>query len=131
MSGCGNCSGCGNASGCAGCSGCGGCASSLELTGAEIEFLRLLGQVAFLPVARKLGDETPVCLEDGIAEQAQTSLVLQCLEKKMLISLDYAAPLKGADMEKYRAYPIRGSIALTQCGQQVLELLEIQGCQEP
>lgn len=82
MSGCGNCSGCGNASGCAGCSGCGGCASSLELTGAEIEFLRLLGQVAFLPVARKLGDETPVCLEDGIAEQAQTSLVLQCLERK-------------------------------------------------
>lgn len=130
MSGCGNCSDCGNASGCAGCSGCGGCASSLELTEAEIDFLRLLGQVAFLPVARKLGDETPVCLEDGTGEPVQTSLMLQCLEKKMLISLDYAAPLKGADMGKYQAYPVRGSVALTRRGQQVLELLEIQGCQE-
>lgn len=130
MSGCGNCSGCGNASGCAGCSGCGGCASSLELTEAEIDFLRLLGQVAFLPVARKLGDEAPVCLEDGTGEPVQTSLMLQCLEKKMLVSLDYAAPLKGADMGKYQAYPVRGSVALTRRGQQVLELLEIQGCQE-
>lgn len=130
MSGCGNCSGCGNASGCAGCSGCGGCAASLELTEAEIDFLRLLGQVAFLPVARKPGDETPVCLEDGTGEQVQTSLMLQCLEKKMLISLDYAAPLKGADMGKYQACPIWGSVALTRRGQQVLELLDVQGCQE-
>ena len=38
MSGCGNCGNCGN------CSGCGG---SLELTGQEMDFLRLLGQVAF------------------------------------------------------------------------------------
>ena len=130
MSGCGGCSGCGSASGCSGCGGCGGCSSTLELTQAEMEFLRLLGQVAFLPVARSAADETPVCLEEPSADPAQTGLLLQCLEKKRLISLDYDKPLQGAAMERYSAYPIHGSIALTQRGQQVLELLEIQGCQE-
>ena len=52
MTDCGSCSGCGNASGCTGCSN----ASTLELTGPEVALLRLLGQVAFLPVARKLGE---------------------------------------------------------------------------
>ena len=48
MSGCADCSGCKS-----GCSGCGGCpgAGSLELTQPEVEFLRLLGQVVFLPIA--------------------------------------------------------------------------------
>lgn len=127
MSGCGNCGGCGKASGCSGCSGCGG-GATLELTGDEIAFLRLLGQVAFLPVARKEADATPVCLEDGSG--AQSSLLLQCLEKKMLISLDYEKPLRGAAMERYGDYPIHGSIALTRRGQQVLELLDIQGYAE-
>ena len=100
------------------------------LTRQEMEFLVLLGQVAFLPVARKLGDETPVYLEDGPEKQEQNAAVLQLLEKKGLIDLDYDRPLKGADPERYAAYPIQGSIALTRRGQQVLELLEYQGYSE-
>ena len=57
------------------------------------------------------------------------SLVIQCLEKKMLIDLSYD-PLPGADMSAYTGYPVHGSIALTQRGQQVLELLEVQGITE-
>lgn len=129
MTDCGNCSGCGNASGCTGCTGCSN-ASTLELTGPEVALLGLLGQVAFLPVARKLGEDVPVCLEEGCENLEQTSLVLQCLEKKALISIDYTRPLRGASLERYREYPLCGSMGLTQRGQQVLELLEYQGIQE-
>lgn len=123
MTDCGSCSGCGNASGCTGCSN----ASTLSLTGPEVALLSLLGQVAFLPVARKLGEDVPVCLEEGCENLEQTSLVLQCLEKKALISIDYTRPLRGASLERYREYPLCGSMGLTQRGQQVLELLEYQG----
>ena len=41
------------------CGGCSGCARELVLSREEIEFLRKLGQYAFLPVARELGDATP------------------------------------------------------------------------
>ena len=57
------------------------------------------------------------------------SLVLQCLEKKMLIDISYD-PLPGANMDAYKGYPVHGSIALTARGQQVLELLEVQGIEE-
>lgn len=126
MTDCGSCSGCGNTSGCTGCSN----ASTLELTGPEVALLRLLGQVAFLPVARKLGEDVPVCLEEGCGNPEQTSLVLQCLEKKALISIDYTQPLRGASLERYREYPLCGSMGLTRRGQRVLELLEYQGIQE-
>lgn len=127
MSGCADCSGCKS-----GCSGCGGCpgAGSLELTQPEVDFLRLLGQVAFLPIARKMGDETPVCLENGLPDAAQTSRVLLMLERKALVSLDYREPLKGAAYERYAAYPVRGSVALTARGIRVLEVLEYQGIHE-
>ena len=46
---------------------------------------------------------------------------------KGLISLDFDKPLKGFDMSAYAAYPIHGSLALTQRGQTVLELLDYQG----
>ncbi len=120
---------CGSCSGCTGCTGCSN-ASTLSLTGPEVALLRLLGQVAFLPVARKLGEDVPVCLEEGCENLEQTSLVLQCLEKKALISIDYTRPLRGASLERYREYPLCGSMGLTQRGQQVLELLEYQGIQE-
>lgn len=107
------------------CGSCSGCARELVLTQSEIDFLDLLGQYAFLPVARTMGDLTPVYLEGG--EQKEMSLLLQCLEKKGLISLDYDKPLAGFDMAAYQAYPIRGSMALTQRGQKVLELMEYQG----
>ena len=51
----GNCSG--------NCSACSGCARELVLTRKEIDFLNLLAQYAFLPVARRMGDLTPVYLE--------------------------------------------------------------------
>lgn len=112
--------------------GCSGCAESgtLLLTPMEADFLQLLGQVAFLPVARKMGDLDPVYLEDDAYPAEEYSLMLQTLEKKGLISLDYSIPLKGNWKDAYKAYPIRGSMALTQRGQQVLDLLEYQGAQE-
>ena len=103
------------------CSGCSGCAGMLEITKTELEVLRELGQIPFLPVARQMGEQTPVRPGE---EAEEMSLALLCLEKKGLISLDYDQPLKGCD---YGVYPIRGSFALTARGQRVLELTEIQG----
>lgn len=104
------------------CGACSGCGRSLELTKKEMDFLKVLGQIPFLPAARTPADPAPVCFEEG----ENMSLLLQCLEKKGLISLDYDLPIKGFD---YGDYPIHGSMALTQRGQQVLELLEYQGIQ--
>ena len=107
------------------CSACSGCARELVLTEKEMDFLHVLGQYAFLPVARTMGDLTPVYLEDG--DREEMSLLLQCLEKKGLISLDYDKPLRRFDESAYADYPIRGSMALTERGQKVLELMELQG----
>lgn len=121
----GNCAGCSG-----GCENCGGCsARELVVTKEELAFLQELGQMAFLPVARTMGDLTPVYLEAGAERQAEYSLLLQCLEKKGLVSLDYDKPLAGFVDTAYAAYPIRGSMALTERGQRVLELLEYQGIQ--
>ena len=102
------------------CAACSGCARELVLSEGEIAILRELAQYAFLPVARTPADETPIDPENPQRE----SLLLQILEKKGLISLDYDKPLAGCD---YGSYPIRGSMALTQRGQAVLELMEYQG----
>ena len=107
------------------CGSCSGCARELVISEKELEFLRTLGQIPFLPVARKMGDLDPVYLESGDPEEM--SLILQCLDKKGLISLDFDKPLKGFDEAAYAAYPIRGSMALTERGYKVLELLEYQG----
>ena len=107
------------------CSACSGCARELVLTEKEMDFLHVLGQYAFLPVARTMGDLTPVYLETG--DREEMSLLLQCLEKKGLISLDYDKPLRRFDESAYADYPIRGSMALTERGQKVLELMELQG----
>ena len=120
----GGCGSCGN------CNNCGGCAGSLVLTEPEIDMLYTLGQLAFLPVARKAEDMTPVYLEDARHTQEEYSTLLQLLEKKNLISIDYNAPLQGADMSAYKGYPVHGSFALTQRGQQILELIETQGFAE-
>ena len=111
--------GCNNCSGCSDCGGCSGCGASMEITTQELEFLRELAQMAFLPVARKMGEDVP------IYPGADKTLVLQLLEKKGLISLDYDKPLAG--YAGYGDYPLKGSMALTQRGQQVLELMEYQG----
>ena len=117
--------------GCSGnCSSCSGCARELVLTEAEVAFLEELAQIPFLPVARKMGDLDPVYLEEGPEKAEEYRLILQCLEKKGLISLDFAVPLKGFDEKAYADYPIRGSIALTERGQKVLEMMEFQGITE-
>ena len=113
----GNCSG--------NCSACSGGARELVLTEKEINFLNLLAQYAFLPVARSMGELIPVYLEDG--DREEMIIILQMLEKKGLISLDYDKPLSGFDMSAYAAWPIHGSMALTERGQKVLELMEYQG----
>lgn len=111
------------------CKACGGCscAGSLELTMPEIRFLEMLGQVAFLPAVRTMSDPAPIWPECPKEEWETTGLVLQCLEKKQLICADFRQPLKGCDASVYAGYTIRGSLGLTQRGQQVLELLELQG----
>ena len=113
--------------GCSGnCASCSGCARELVLTEAEVAFLEELAQIPFLPVARTAGEETPVYLEEGAQRAQECALILQCLEKKGLVSLDYDKPLASYD-PCYGAYPIRGSVALTERGHRVLELMEYQG----
>ena len=107
------------------CSSCGGCGKELLLTQEELDMLNTLAQVAFLPVARKADDMTPVYLEADATENS--SLVLQVLEKKGLIDIDYRCSLKGCDMGAYGQYPIRGTIGLTERGQTVIDLLDRQG----
>lgn len=109
------------------CGACTGCAGTLELTDGEISLLQTLGQYSFLPVARHADDMTPVYLEETDRTKEEYSLILQCLEKKQLISIDYDAPLAGADMSAYAGFPVHGSMALTGRGYSVLELLETQG----
>lgn len=117
MAGCENCSGdCGN---------CGGCAGMFTLNEGEWQFLQKLAQIPFLPVARTGADPTPIYCGEGDLTQREYSLILQCLEKKGLICVDFDQPLKG--FTDYGDYPICGSIALTARGQSVLEILDVQG----
>lgn len=111
------------------CAACSGCAATLELTDGEIGLLRELGQFSFLPVARRADDMIPVYLEDDLHSRGEYSLILQCLEKKGLIDIDYHTPLAGADMAAYKGLPVHGSFALTARGQTVVEMLEVQGIQ--
>ena len=122
-----NCVACEKCSG--NCASCGGCAGSLELTVGELSVLESLGQFSFLPVARRADDMTPVYLEEAAYTKEEYSLILQCLEKKGIIRIDYDQPLPGADMSAYTGYPVHGSFALTQRGYTVLDLLETQGIQ--
>ena len=122
MSGCtGNCGSC--------CGKCGGCGSTMVLAAEEIAMLQQLGQIPFLPVARRADSMTPIYLEEGDLSPEQYSKVLQCLEKRGLISIDYDRPLKDGYRSAYDKYPIKGSVTMTAGGHQVLEIIEIQGVQ--
>ena len=114
-------------SSCGNCGGCNGCDRSLTITEPELEILNTLGQLPFLPIARKMDDPAPVYLEEDAHSPGEYTLILQCLEKKGLISLDFDRPLKNGDYSRYAHLPIHGSMALTARGQQVLEILEKQG----
>ena len=107
------------------CASCGGCARELTLTEMEVDFLLKFAQIPFLPVARRADDMEHRYLEADAPESC--TLILQCLEKKGLLSMDYDKPLKGFDYSAYAGLPVRGSMALTERGQKVLELMEYQG----
>ena len=120
----GDCKSCGGS-----CGGCGGCSKELVLSEGEIDLLKTLGQFSFLPVARKADDMTPVYREEDAYSQEEYSLIIQCLEKRQLIYIDYT-PLAGANMDAYGGYPVHGSMGLTQRGQEILNLIELQGVNE-
>lgn len=111
------------------CESCGGCSKELVLSSGEIDLLHTLGQYSFLPVARKADDMTPVYKEEQTYSVEEYSLFIQLLEKKQLVYLHYT-PLLGANMDAYAGYPVHGSMGLTKRGQDVLELLELQGAEE-
>ncbi len=110
---------------CGNCAACSGCAKSLELTGAEIEMLDKLAQFAFLPVCRKADDMTPMYFEDADYTTEEYSIILQLLEQKRLISIDYGKALEPVQP----GYPVGGSVGLTERGQLVVEQLQLQGVQ--
>ena len=114
--------------GCKNCSGgCGGCAKVLELTKGEMDLLQELAIYAFLPVARRADDMTPFYPEGKEYTSEEYSAILMHLERKGLICIDYGAPIGTYPAELYCAWPVHGSMALTQRGQEVVETLNITG----
>lgn len=111
------------------CKSCNGCHKEFILSEGEIRLLSALGQYAFLPVARKADDMTPIYKEDFEYSTKEYSIFIQLLEQKQLIYLDYT-PLPGADMSTYKGFPVHGSMGLTKRGQEVLETWETQGITE-
>ena len=112
------------------CGSCGNCGRSLALTQPELDMLQKFAQLPFLAVARAADGETPVYLEDTARPAAEYGTILLLLEKKGLVSIDYDKPLKNGCPAVYASYPIVGSMALTARGQQVLEVLDLQGIEE-
>lgn len=124
--------GCGT-SGCGGCGGCGscGCCNRREmiLTPPEAALLRRLGEVAFLPVARRYDSETPVYLEEADYSPGEWGEALAWLQLKGLVTLDYDMPLTNFDYAAYGDCPLHGSAALTAAGQEAVEVLELRGAE--
>ena len=84
-------------------------------------------QIPFLPVARKADDMTPIYLEGTEFSWEEYSMILSHLDRKGLIDIDYRNPLSGFDYASYTGYPVHGSMALTERGHAVIELMEMQG----
>lgn len=120
----------GNCGGCGSCASCGGCGASLVLTKAELRLLESLSQIPFQPIARRAEEYAPVYLEDDSLPPETWTLLLLSMEKKGLLSLDFDCPLSGFDYSAYEGFPLRGSMALTARGQQVLDLIDLQGIGE-
>ena len=113
---------------CENCKSCGGChPGQLELSAGEVTMLQSLGQFGFLPVARKADDMTPIYLEGTEFSREEYSMILAHLDRKGLIDIDYRNPLSGFDYASYAGYPVHGSMALTERGHTVIELMEMQG----
>lgn len=122
MSGCDHC--------CGSCEVCGKCAGSIVLNAGELNMLEKLRQIPFLPVARSASSLDPIYLEDSDCSVEEYTMILRSLDKKGLISIDFDQPLTHFAGQAYAAYPIRGSFALTARGQEVLDVLEVQGIGE-
>ena len=119
---CGSCGGCGSRGG--------GCRREIVLTPPEAALLLRLGEVAFLPVARRHGGETPVYLEETDYAPAEYGEALSWLQLKGLVRLDYDMPLKNFDYAAYGEDLLHGSAALTAAGQEAVEALELRGTGE-
>ena len=113
---CGECAACG-------CEGCGVCGRQITLTAREVALLRELGVLAFLPYAAKSGNEDPLYRSAQAGEFSRELISLRC---KRLISLDDDQPLDGFDYAGYGDRPVRGSMALTQTGQEAVDALDRQ-----
>lgn len=113
------------------CHSCGSCENqgSLYLTSEELELLNQLAVIPFLPAGFNGRGKHPICLECS-GDPETVSDTLMSLRDKRLISLDPEIPLQGFDYTAYGDCPLHGSLALTALGQQVVELLEIQGAEE-
>ena len=113
------------------CHHCGSCGQqdSLYLTPSELEILQQLAVTPFLPAGFNSRGKHPICL-DCPGERESVSDTLLTLRQKRLISLDPEIPLQDFDYSAYGACPLHGSLALTALGQQVVELLEVQGAEE-
>ena len=112
---------------CSSCGRCENCGNCLTLNEGELHVMQLLAEIPFLPIARKADSADPIYLEDQCYSTEEYSLILQSLETKKLITLDYNLPIKGFHNDRYNSYPIVGSFALTARGQHILELIDLQG----
>lgn len=92
-----------------------------------MDILRQLAQIPFLPAGRQAGLETPVYLEAGEAYASGYGAAIISLCQKRLVTLDYDRPLLNFGYDGYEKCAQKGSFALTAAGQQLVELLEIQG----
>lgn len=113
------------------CHRCGSCGQqdSLYLTPSELEILQQLAVTPLLPAGFSNRGKRPICLECSGDREAVSDTLL-ALRQKRLLSLDPEIPLQGFDYSAYGDLPLHGSLALTALGQQVVELLEIQGAEE-
>ena len=112
------------------CAGsCAGCAGVLQLTEEECGFLLRFAELPFLSAAAKQEAGPPVFLP-GSGEKEVSPETISSLVNRGLIRVDYDIPLLNCDYAEYRAYPLHGSMALTMLGQEIIELLEIQGLEE-
>ena len=103
-----------------GCSGCG----TIELTRKKIGFLLKFAQLPFLPVAAAQENGDPVYIEEG-TDTAENSIVIKLLAAKKLISVDLDVPLSNYDYSEYKLFPVHGSMALAQRGQQAIDQIEM------
>ena len=122
---CSACGGCGQGGGCNGCGGCGH-GGVLTLTHVQLNVLARFAVMPFYPAGYQLPHDDPTCLDFSMEEQD----ALRALVAMGLLSSDPFEPISGADLSAYAGFRLHGSVALTKRGQQVVELMDVQGIDE-